>query len=209
VSLLGVNKLRNAALSMSITRMWEKMRTPPHWSTKKFNKHGLAVAMLADALSQEAPLIYPEGAFVAGLLHDLGKLMIAVCMPREYDAIEQLILETERPLVECEMEIMGISHADLSADALQYWNLPSPIEAAVRYHHTPEFDPTPGTPRRLALSYAIATADEYVNQLGWGAGGHAQTAEAGLFPIELMEIKNVQRLLDSFHEEFESVSAAF
>jgi HD-like signal output (HDOD) protein len=99
VSLLGVNKLRNAALSMSITRMWDKMRTPPGWSPKRFNKHGLAVAMLADTLSQEAPLIYPEGAFVAGLLHDLGKLMIAVCLPREYAAIETLMVETDRPQV--------------------------------------------------------------------------------------------------------------
>jgi HD-like signal output (HDOD) protein len=210
VSLLGVSKLRNVALSMSVNRMWEKMRTPPSWAPKKFNKHGLAVAMLADAISQEAPLNYPEGAFVAGLLHDLGKLMIAVCMPREYDAIERLMIQTERPLVECEMEVMGVTHAEMSGECLQAWNLPVAIEAAARYHHTPELDPTPGGPRRIALSYAIAAADEYVNQQGWGSSAQPPPDDLGaMFPLESLQIKNVQRLLDAFHEEFESLSSAF
>jgi HD-like signal output (HDOD) protein len=208
VSLLGVDKIRNSALSMSITRMWDKMRTPPGWSTAKFNKHALAVAMLADILSQEFPLNYPEGAFIAGLLHDLGKLMIAMCMPREYGEIEELITETGRPPVECELEILGVTHADLSGEAMQAWNMPKAIEAAVRYHHSPDLDPTPGAPRSLALSFAIATADEYVNQQGWDAGGYASSGEpASLFPIEALGSAEVQRLLDQFHREFESLSA--
>jgi HD-like signal output (HDOD) protein len=208
VSLLGVNKLRNAALSMSVTRMWNKMRTPTNWSMQNFNRHALAVAMLADVLSQEALVDNPEGAFVGGLLHDLGKLIIAVCLTPEYAQIESLIGSTGRTPLECEEEVLGTTHAGLSGDALRIWGLPEPIEAAVRCHHHPGLASSPHEAPGVGLSYAIATSDEYVNQLGWGLVGYAQPCEKpSVFPIHALGINDVQRVLDLFHEEFDSVSA--
>src|SRR5439155_24931738 len=54
VSILGVTKLRNAALGMSITRMWSAIHTPAAWSMARFNQHSIAAALLADLLTQEA-----------------------------------------------------------------------------------------------------------------------------------------------------------
>jgi HD-like signal output (HDOD) protein len=210
VSLLGVNKLRNAALSMSITRMWNKMHTPLSWSMRKFNRHAMAVATLADLLAQEAPISYPEGAFVAGLLHDLGKLMIAVCLAPEYEAIEQFMAKTSRPRIECEAEILGTTHSDLSGEAMHEWKMPGPIEAAVRYHHNPGMDPSVGDPNIISLSRAIATADHYVNEIGYGVGDSPPLPEpSGTLLIADLGISDVQRVLDFFHAEFESISSFF
>jgi HD-like signal output (HDOD) protein len=210
VSLLGVSRLRNAALSMSITRMWNKMHSPASWSMKNFNRHSLAVAMLVDVLSQEAPIDNPEGAFVAGLLHDLGKLMVAVCLTGEYTAIEEQIVQMARPPLECEAEILGATHAELSGEAMRAWGMPGPIEAAVRYHHTPELDPARPNQNRFSLSYAVATADEYVNQLNWGKVGYAPVNDKpAVYPLEALGLDDVQRVLDLFHEEFESAKAFF
>lgn len=206
VSLLGVTKLRNAALGMSVTRMWNRVSTPTAWSMQKFNRHALAVAMLADLLSQEASLHYPEGAFAAGLLHDLGKLLIAACRGGDYNAIQDIMLETGRAQIECELEILGTSHAELSGDAMRAWSLPPAIESAVRFHHSPERDTTPRGSQRFTLSYAIATADQYVNQQGWTAGDFASPAKPQLvYTIDDLGIGDVQRVLDLFHEEFESL----
>ncbi len=208
VSLLGVSKLRNAALSMSITRMWNKIHTPKSWSMQTFNRHALAVAMMSDLLSQDASVSYPEGAFVAGLLHDLGKLIIAVCRTEEYAAIEESVRATGRPLLECEIEILGTTHARLSGDAMQAWKLPEAIGAAVRYHHNPKSDPTGPGPQQFTLSYVVATADEYVNQLGWGSPGCSLAGDRDHhYPLSELGIADIQRLLDVFHEEFESASA--
>ena len=85
LSLLGINKLRNAVLGMSITRMWNQVRTPPSWSMARFNMHSSAVAILSDLLSQRLTVDYAEGAFVAGLLHDVGRLLMALGLTEEYD----------------------------------------------------------------------------------------------------------------------------
>jgi HD-like signal output (HDOD) protein len=166
VALLGVNKLRNTVLGMSITRMWAKVKTPGGWSTKDFNMHSVAVAVLSDLLAQRTRVRYPEGAFIAGLLHDLGRLLIAIGAPDEYNEIMVLYAGNERTLSDCEREVLGIDHAEISSLALATWNLPEPIQTAVRYHHQPELDPTPPEAGHTQLSRAIFAVNSYVNHLG-------------------------------------------
>ncbi len=81
VSILGLNKLRNAVLGLSVSRIWNRMKTPASWDMGRFNQHSAAVAVLADILVQQVEVEYPEGAFAAGLLHDLGRLIIATSLP--------------------------------------------------------------------------------------------------------------------------------
>ena len=68
MALLGIEKIRNAILGMSITRMWRKLALPKSWSIARFDMHSAAVAILCDLLAQRLPVGYPEGAFTAGLL---------------------------------------------------------------------------------------------------------------------------------------------
>src|SRR5438874_526997 len=77
VAIMGTNKIRNLVLGMSVARRWASARVPGSWNSKQFNVHSLAVAVLSDLVVLEAPVPYPEGAFTAGLLHDVGKLLIA------------------------------------------------------------------------------------------------------------------------------------
>src|SRR5579863_7288597 len=135
ISLLGTTKLRNAVLGMSIARVWNRVRMPATWSMARFNMHSAAVAVLSDLLAQRLPVEYPEGAFVAGLLHDTGRLLIALALPEEYECIRELYTASDRPMTECEQQILGYTHAELSADALKYWNLPEEIRIAVGAHH--------------------------------------------------------------------------
>lgn len=64
VSILGVNKLRNAVLGLSAAQMWRSLRTPPGWLMADFNRHSVSVAILADLLSQHLPVRDSVGAFV-------------------------------------------------------------------------------------------------------------------------------------------------
>lgn len=166
VSILGLNKLRNFLLGLSVSRLWSRVRTPDNWSMARFNGHAIAVAVLADRLVQKAPIEYPEGAFAAGLLHDLGRLMIATALPDEFQRIHAMRVSSGKPLVQCEYAIIDTSHAELSASALARWNLPAPIQKAVLYHHHPELDPE----RRLGgvqpLSLALAVANDVANSAG-------------------------------------------
>jgi HD-like signal output (HDOD) protein len=211
LSLLGINKLRNAVLGMSITRMWNHVRTPASWSMARFNLHSAGTAILSDMLAQRLPVDYPEGAFVAGLLHDVGRLLIALSLPEEHERILALcqngacLENSSQPLIDCEQQVLGFSHPELSGLALAFWNLPKPIQDAVRDHHANMEEKNSGP---LALNRIVAAADQYVNAIGTS---DMQGEKGGCVLLESlgMEREKLASLLSDFTAEFEAMTPFF
>jgi len=208
VSVLGLNKLRNFVLGMSVSRMWTQSALPKTFSTARFNQHNVATAILADLLAQYRPVHYPEGAFVAALFHDLGKMLIVIGMRSEADEIQKLYAGGRMRLIECEESILGLNHADLSAAAVAAWNLPEPIQNAVMYHHRPAFAaPNDSIP----LSRVIAVADHYMNNNG-------RSIDPAISPLDLESSDTLdsfglgdktEAVLKQFESEFEAISGFF
>ncbi len=168
ISVLGVNKLRNAVLGMSVARMWKSVTMPKGWSTARFNTHSAGTAILSDLLVQHLDVEYPEGAFIGGLLHDIGHLLVAWSLPKEYEEIRvRNVAGTE--WVDCEREILGFTHAELSEEALIVWKFPEQIVEAVRSHHTPT--------ERLSLGRVIGAADHYIKSIGLAIQPQAEEAD--------------------------------
>lgn len=226
VSLLGINKLRNAVLGMSITRLWNRLRTPPGWSMARFNLHSVAVAILADMAAQNAAVEYPEGAFIAGLFHDLGKVLIAIGCRNEYSAILGLQHAHGLSAYAAELEILGISHPQLSAQAVTAWNLPAPIQQAVLFHHSPQEDPSSAKGDQIPLSRLIEAVDGYMNAIGISLvmRSHAAPAvpaspapeppspelEESLARLrQIIPQGQLERTLAEFHQEFASIALFF
>ena len=210
VTLLGVNKLRNAVLSMSVARMWTAMKTPAGWSTKQFNMHSVAVAVLCDLMAQRVSVAYQEGAFAAGLLHDLGRLLIATSLPEQYTQVMTLYDETGQNLCECERSVIGIDHAEVSALALVSWNLPRPIRTAVRFHHTPAEDTTAPENGETRLSAAVAAANHYINHLGICVSSKNMEHDAPS-PDAFLALmgESAAQVHTAFEQEFEAIRAFF
>jgi len=78
----------------------------------------LATAVLSDLLAQRLSAPYPEGAFVAGLMHDIGKLLIGISLPGEFGMIGARFELGGCSLEECEREVLGATHAAESGAAL-------------------------------------------------------------------------------------------
>jgi len=210
VSLLGIAKLRNAALSMSVARMWNQVKTPPGWSTSNFNQHSVGVGILADLLAQRLNVQYAEGAFAAGLFHDLGLMLIAIGLHDEYKQLTLLSQANHKWEPEYELQVLGMTHAELSAEALGKWNLPQEIQVAVRYHGTPELDPTAVEPGQLTLSCVLSAADRYVKGTGVFVSlfeAPCENPEAALEPLGLGE--RLPALLAEFNNEFTAIQSYF
>jgi HD-like signal output (HDOD) protein len=169
IALLGLAKLRNATLSMSVARMWSQVKCPAGWSMTRFNLHSVAVAILADSVTQRRATNYAEGAFAAGLFHDLGQLLVALGLPQEYDQIT-VLCSAGKTQSEAESDVLGMTHAELSAEALAVWNLPESIQTAVRYHDNSKLDPTILGPGELSLSTVLQAADQHVKGIGISVG---------------------------------------
>jgi putative nucleotidyltransferase with HDIG domain len=209
LALLGMDKVRNTLLGMSISRMWSQVKTPPVWSMARFNRHSAAVAILSDQIASRIPgAVYPEGAFVGGLLHDLGRLLIALGLPDEFARLVKLHEQSERSWTECERELLGFTHAELSAEALEKWKFPTEVQTAVRDHHKPPAFHAGGI---MPLSVVIDAANQYVNSTGESivAAKLLGAEDAGAIAALGISEENVGKLLVDFKAEHAAMVGFF
>jgi HD-like signal output (HDOD) protein len=204
VARLGVNKIRNTVLALSINRVWNTAKTPRYWSMLRFNLHSLATAVAADLLGIKLPTHYAEGAFVAGLFHDIGRLIMAVMLKDDYEDLCQLPESQVGLLRERERELVGFDHAGLSRDILNHWRLPVEIQTAVAFHEDPEQDDTRASSDRIPLSKIVHTADRYAISLGLSVDENGGTALED--PLQLLGTsENSLNLLPEFREAFDVI----
>ena len=212
MTLLGLSRLRRIALSFSVTNLFSRTRMPSIWSRTRFNLHTAATALLAELIADRAPGPNCEGAFLAGLLHDLGKLLIAVSAPQPYEMTLNLASASGRPLVECEREILDTDHAELSGLALTKWSLPEPVCRAAFHHHAIDlYDDLAEHPASdyLYLALVIQRADHFVNYLGISVADQISCAP-GLPSLEIPGYSfDAPEVLDRFQREWKELSAFF
>lgn len=207
VAILGLNKLRNLALSMSVTRMWNQVKAPPAWSQANFNLHSVATAILADGLAQRLETHYPEGAFTAGLLHAMGKMLIAFGLPGEVEKTLELCSASGSPAEPLEEQRLGACHSDLAALALGQWKLPVEIQNAVAQQHLWPADR--GGKRELAT--ILHMSHNIAHQLGVGFMACVVPEQPSVdATFESLGLAAQQeRILDDFKREFETLRAFF
>jgi HD-like signal output (HDOD) protein len=208
VSMLGVNKLRNSVLGFSISRLWIQSRIPEPWSSARFNLHSVATGILCDLIAQRAPVNYAEGAFVGGVLHDLGQMIIALSLPEQYIRIRRLHELSNATMRDCEKEVLGFSHEHLGALALERWNLPQPIRDGVARHH----DPGPIDLKLLQLGHVLRAADCTVNSFGISVLPPVTPLEPTEHCPYLEEIglsARIPKILTEFNTEFDAIKSFF
>jgi HD-like signal output (HDOD) protein len=174
----------------------------------RFNRHSASVAVLSDQIASKVRADYPEGAFVSGLLHDLGRLLIALGLPDEFTRLVKLHEQSGRSWTECELELLGFTHAELSATALATWDFPDPVQIAVRDHHRPPAFPAGGI---VPLSAVVDAANQYVNSTGESivASKLVSAEDAGAIAALGIPEENLGKLLADFKAEHAAMAAFF
>ena len=220
VSVLGIVRLRNFLLSLSIARMWQGTKTTPPWSMAKFNLHGAAVALMSDLLAQNCRCQYPEGAFLAGLLHDYGRLLIATALPQQFNQIMQMVRDENASLLDCEREVTGFTHPELSAMTLKTWHLPDEIVRGVEFHHDPDAEVQEEAallsdpPKGILLGRIIFAADTAIRHLGFhvlSIDGPSQPSRPDAqAALEMLGFRDsATKILEAFDSEYDAIKAFF
>ena len=112
----------------------------PGLSLESLWNHSIEVGATARRIMQEedVPAAFGEEAFVAGLLHDIGKLILAVNLPEAYKNALEVAHREEISIWEAETRNFGVNHADVGGFVLSLWGLPVRVVEAITYHHEPE-----------------------------------------------------------------------
>jgi len=139
--LLGTKRVQSVATGIAILSLMAKAPAG-EFNIQDLWLHSFRVAFAAQGIAQFMPAkMRPQDdqIFLAGMLHDIGYLVLAYLDPKLSDKLHiRLAAEPERPVMEVEREILDICHDELGAELAHHWNLPEEIIAVLRYHHSPD-----------------------------------------------------------------------
>jgi len=139
VALLGINTLRSLVLSVHIFDSFSNSRISTDLVSRIWN-HSLGTALGARLFirSISADRYLLDHAYIAGLLHDIGIVILAHNFPGQYQQVLQLAIQEQIPIFQAEQKVLNLTHAEIGTYLLGIWGFPAPILQAVAYHHTPE-----------------------------------------------------------------------
>lgn len=164
ITMLGMNTVKNMALSTAIIRNVAGSKKSKALPTTKFWAHSISTAVSAKLLGmvKGLPAIEREELFLAGLLHDLGKVPFG----DEYFEVLQAVKKEQLPLVEMERELMGIDHQEVGRMIAEKWNLNEVITATISRHH----EVNDNDPARVQIAY-VELGNIYTNIFDFGFAG--------------------------------------
>jgi HD-like signal output (HDOD) protein len=136
VSLLGTQQIHDLALATAVAHSFSGI-DPKHYNLSSFWRGSVFCGLVAQQLGRICGIGTAERLFVAGLLSDLGHLILYQSIPKEALHAEKLALERSRPLVEVEREVLGLDYARVGATLMRQWRLPETLIETTEYHPEP------------------------------------------------------------------------
>jgi HD-like signal output (HDOD) protein len=164
VTMIGTRELSALALGISIISIFKNIPRS-HLNMRFFLQHSLACAIASRLLAAQKNMRQTEQLFTAGLLHDLGRLILFIYFPEETLGVLRHAQHTSSCLYAAEKKRLGCHHAHIGKYLLNRWRLPLLLENAVCFHHEPSDSPDP-VPAAI-----VHVADVLVNALGIGTSG--------------------------------------
>jgi putative nucleotidyltransferase with HDIG domain len=134
---LGLNRVKSIVVTCCMGQAFpaKKWALPP----VVFWRHSLGCAMVCRKLCEKLASIDGEGAYVAGLLHDLGFLVNCIAFPDQFEAAIKQAREKQLPLDEAEKSVMGFTHCQSGEILAKQWGLADELVSVVAHHHDPEY----------------------------------------------------------------------
>ncbi len=135
---LGVDTLKSLVLSIHVFSSFTEDAELCRFSLADMQKHSIMVGRLASDIArvEKSDTEVAEEAMIAGMLHDIGKLIL-LKIPRQYEKVEDFIEKSGCSRVEAEYAVMKTSHAELGAYLLGLWGIPDNVIEPVAFHHNP------------------------------------------------------------------------
>lgn len=159
--LLGLKVVRNLVFTASV---FDSLQCGEDKVLRHSVACGTAMRLLVRSGQIQSPFEDPEEAFMYGLLHDIGKIILQEHLPDKWSEVTALMREEQISCYEAEQRVLGADHAELGARLAQRWKLQEPLVAAIGGHHDFSRCPDAGDQGRAAL---IAVADALCYQAGF------------------------------------------
>lgn len=193
VAYLGFQTIKAVVFSAELFEQFAPKRPVKGFSIDSMQQHGLRTAHLARRILGGTGM--GDDAFLAGMLHDVGRLLLAARAPEVCAKVFEEHERTARACVDIEHEMLGVTHAEVGAYLLGIWGLPQAVIQAVAWHHQREADIS----TYLDISLAVSLANRLVDDPELPGGGAGEDPERSI-DVEHLKGLSVDDRLESWRE---------
>ncbi len=209
VVILGMRNVRNLAIVASTFPWLMRPLKGYKLGPKQMWTHSFCVGVAAKELALKTKKADPDVAFTAGLLHNIGKVVLSIWLENKVETMMNLATRDNITFDEMERKVLGFSHADVGAHLADQWNLPQVFVDAIGFHHSPNEAPQPSP-----VTDYVHVGDYMTMSVGLGLGADGLRYEFFPEAMERVGIKetDVDGVLDSFleaHEAYEKLFEGF
>lgn len=155
---LGFRHCKNLILSSCIGSLMRRLSIQETNVREKLYKHGFLTALISANLNNLYGIRFMGEDFTAGLIHDLGRALVAMHMPEDFKQLDKLEFIEDEYLLDREQAAWGTTHCEVGAWFVHHNMLPEPLCDVVRFHHHPEL-----TGENRVLTTLVAASDEIAN----------------------------------------------
>jgi len=205
LKLLGLKPLRSLILSLSLPALLNQAGAGS--SRQDYGRSSVAMALVARALAIRTGRPEPQDDLVAGLLSDVGVLVLHQSYPDQYAQLLAAPAVLDREPCEAEEQLFGVHHAEISAFVLDRWHLPQELTEAIGYHHHPERAMRMGphvAERAWLLHFATKIAN--LQAMGCARESHGEILEIAAQRFGMNE-QQLGAFLEPLHEEMAEFAA--
>ena len=203
IMVMGFNTVKNAVVSVTVLDTLGFKETLQDFDIAAFWRHSIGVAVLAKQLAGESRLVPVEDAFMTGLLHDIGKIIMVRYFRDEFAKVLQKMREDRCSFADAETEVAAIDHVQIGAYLVRKWQLPeNVIEAVAGHHYHISSSASSGLVDCIVIANALANSGYRINPEDYVFETHVEKALAPL-------IADTQSWLPEALEEIEAACSFF
>jgi HD-like signal output (HDOD) protein len=204
ILLIGFDAIRSLLLTTSVFDLFPSRKLRSRKDQEMLWDHSLGCAVGAKVIGGAVRHEKIEELFVAGLLHDIGKIVEMTLLPEDFARIAARVAESRGLISAAEMDVLGCTHADLGRHLSERWNLPAKLVAIIAWHHTPM-----AAGAFTAESCIVHLADILARALQLGSGGDDRVPQIDHAAWDLLKLKSssLDEIMAAMLDEFEDISS--
>jgi HD-like signal output (HDOD) protein len=201
VVVLGMRTIRRLALIASTFPWLQRPLKGYEIGPGQLWSHSMGTAVGAQVVGAKTNATRGDQAFTAGLLHDLGKVVLSVWLEGRTDSLSRIAQSEGLAFDAAERKILGYDHSDVGAHLGNLWNMPPALVASMRYHHRPDEFTGDAEP----LVDAVHVGNYLAKLHGATAGAEGVEAEVSEIAMKRLQLRpeDLERLADDFSVSFE------
>jgi HD-like signal output (HDOD) protein len=207
IVILGFSTIKNIVLTASIFDSFRgKGKAPDGFNLEQLWYHSIACGAAAQSIAKITGSPEREECFIAGLIHDIGKIILCNYLPEDFESVIKYTRQNNTLFYESEKQLFNTSHDEIGGYLAECWNLPKSLQNALRFHHQPALSRDGSK-----ISSIIHAADIFVRALDFGNGGDNKIPVMSELVWKSLGLENkpLGDIFDGIKEEIDKAAVFF